>query len=210
MQEDQRKFVDKHFFFVTMQRVGDQMNQLNHNQNLTDYTFNIQMGLEYIDVQPSIEYLDQLQLLINNKDNAADMQHIAHKLQMMPPISIISSLDQTQIIEIGKVLEKLNKNKEQIITFTQDNRKRKEIHLINLRNIEWNSERFPKFVADFILQQKAINNVNKTSDNALRNLRYLGSYLVKYAQIYSYVPSSFRRTVFEDLSLQAESIKNTK
>lgn len=193
-----------------MQRVGDQMNQLNHNQNLTDYTFNIQMGLEYIDVQPSIEYLDQLQLLINNKDNAADMQHIAHKLQMMPPISIISSLDQTQIIEIGKVLEKLNKNKEQIITFTQDNRKRKEIHLINLRNIEWNSERFPKFVADFILQQKAINNVNKTSDNALRNLRYLGSYLVKYAQIYSYVPSSFRRTVFEDLSLQAESIKNTK
>lgn len=193
-----------------MQRVGDQMNQLNHNQNLTDYTFNIQMGLEYIDVQPSIEYLDQLQLLINNKDNASDMQHIAHKLQMMPPISIISSLDQTQIIEIGKVLEKLNKNKEQIITFTQDNRKRKEIHLINLRNIEWNSERFPKFVADFILQQKAINNVNKTSDNALRNLRYLGSYLVKYAQIYSYVPSSFRRTVFEDLSLQAESIKNTK
>ena len=84
--------------------------------------------------------------------------HALAQQNLSPPISIISSQHESQIIEIGKVLEKLNKNKEQIITIVQlenhRDRKRKEIHLINLKNIEWNSERFPKFVADFILEQK--------------------------------------------------------
>lgn len=69
-----------------------------------------------------------------------------------------SNLEEDQINHLGQVLERVKRD--QIITFMEiykdlpkDNiEKRKEIHLINLKNLSLQSENFPKSVTEFIIQ----------------------------------------------------------
>lgn len=88
----------------------------------------------------------------------------------------------------------------------------KEIHLINLKNLSMESKDFPKQITNFILQQQEINNVKETSDQAIKQLRYLGNLMVSHATTnYKYNPFTYRRSVFEDMSMVAErKIKEKK
>ena len=120
----------------------------------------------------------------------------------------MSNIDKKQVLDLGFILNDVKKI--QLVTFTQDFKhdpqdKTKEIHLINLKHISMDSKYFPKQIADFILKQQEINNVKETSESTIRQLRFLGNLMINYAHShYQYLPSIYRRTVFEDMTHEAE------
>jgi len=128
------------------------------------------------------------------------------------PISIMSSLDQETIYDLGAILQRVDKM--QIITFIHrfplDMNRRKEIHMIDLSNSSTHhpiaQRQFPGFVTEFIVRQRQLNNMKETSERSIHQLRYLGQQLfenVNRSGQFEMVPSNIEKTKFEELTEQS-------